>query len=312
MPEPLSHIPATIVTGFLGVGKTTAILDLFRYRPEGQRWAVLVNEFGDVGIDGATYEDGGIAVREIPGGCICCTAGVELRVGLVRLLRDVRPDRLLIEPTGAAHPASVVDALRSLGEAVDPRATIGLVDPVAFCDPRWAAHEAYADQVRIADVLVANRCDHATPAQIAAFEAAAAALWPPKLVIATTTDGRLDPAWLELRPSAAEVVHTHVHDVDDAAGKGWIWPADASFRRDALEKVLQTLVRPNAGLPAGVLRLKGIFRTERQFLRVDASSDQIRWQGIGWRRDSRVEVIAPAAPPPDWTQVEAAFRSALI
>ena len=61
-------VPTNIITGFLGVGKTTAIQHLLRHKPTGETWAVLVNEFGEVGIDGALLRDGGARVREVPGG----------------------------------------------------------------------------------------------------------------------------------------------------------------------------------------------------------------------------------------------------
>ena len=68
-----SPIPTNLVLGFLGVGKTTAILDLLKKKPEGEVWAVLVNEFGEVGIDGALLETEGAFVREVPGGCSSAT-----------------------------------------------------------------------------------------------------------------------------------------------------------------------------------------------------------------------------------------------
>ena len=73
-------IPVHIISGFLGVGKTTAIRHAFHYRPENEKWAVLVNEFGEVGLDGLTLDsDEGYVVKEIAGGCICCTAGPLLK-----------------------------------------------------------------------------------------------------------------------------------------------------------------------------------------------------------------------------------------
>lgn len=90
--------------GFLGVGKTTAILDLFKQKPKNENWAVLVNEFGKIGIDGAIYSAAGITVKEVAGGCLCCAVGLPFQVSVNRLLKEVRPDRLLIEPTGLGHP----------------------------------------------------------------------------------------------------------------------------------------------------------------------------------------------------------------
>ena len=76
------RIPTNIITGFLGVGKTTTILQLLKDKPEGEKWAVLVNEFGEIGIDGAILSDQGALIKEVPGGCMCCTAGVPMSVGI--------------------------------------------------------------------------------------------------------------------------------------------------------------------------------------------------------------------------------------
>src|SRR5688500_14976207 len=109
---PLQAIPTNIITGFLGVGKTTAILHLLKHKPQHERWAVLVNEFGEVGIDGslltgASAADGDIFIREVPGGCMCCAAGLPMQIALNRLLSKARPHRVLIEPTGLGHPAEI-------------------------------------------------------------------------------------------------------------------------------------------------------------------------------------------------------------
>lgn len=311
----VTDVPVTVITGFLGVGKTTAIRHLLARRPESEGpWAVLVNEFGEVGIDGAILEQDGLSIAEVPGGCICCSAGLALRTTLVRLLRDVAPARLLVEPTGLAHPASVIDTLRSPGlrEAVDVRAVIGLVDPRHTRSERHLASDPWRDQIRIADVLVANKVDLAEPADLAAFDALAAEAWPPKLVVSRVTHGELDLAWLELGPTREEQERVSTpHHAAEAESRGYVWRPRAVFDRDQLETVLQRLVRPGDALTEGVMRLKGVFRTRRGWFLVQASPDEIRWSPIGHRRDSRVDIIVPQGTA-DWAQVEAAVASARI
>ena len=87
----LKHIPTHLIAGPLGAGKTTLIRELLAQRPAGERWAILVNEFGQIGLDAALLTTGadGIALGEVAGGCLCCVNGAPFRVGLGRLLRLV-------------------------------------------------------------------------------------------------------------------------------------------------------------------------------------------------------------------------------
>ncbi len=103
--QPILGVPTNIITGFLGVGKTSAILNLMANKPENERWAVLVNEFGEIGVDGSLVqgqqsEEQQVFIREVPGGCMCCAAGLPMQIALNQLLNEAKPDRLLIEPTG--------------------------------------------------------------------------------------------------------------------------------------------------------------------------------------------------------------------
>ena len=83
----IQHIPTNLIMGFLGAGKTSAILHLIQQKPRNEKWSVLVNEFGAIGIDSAIYQAHGISVKEIPGGCMCCTAGVPMQVAINQLLK---------------------------------------------------------------------------------------------------------------------------------------------------------------------------------------------------------------------------------
>lgn len=118
----------------MGVGKTTTINHLLGQRPADQRWAVLVNEYGLVGLDAALLagesRSTDVDIREVAGGCICCSAGFMFEASLVLLLQR-RPDRLLIEPTGLAALSGILDTLAhpSLRDAVDLRSVVCLLDP---------------------------------------------------------------------------------------------------------------------------------------------------------------------------------------
>lgn len=110
----LQNIPTHVIAGPLGAGKTSLIKQLLAQKPAAERWAILINEFGQIGLDAAllTTADDGIALGEVAGGCLCCVNGAPFQVGLGRLLRKARPDRLLIEPSGLGHPAQLMEQLR--------------------------------------------------------------------------------------------------------------------------------------------------------------------------------------------------------
>ena len=328
----LKPVPTSVITGFLGVGKTTAMLELLKGRPAGERWAVLVNEFGEVGIDGAVLQAGaGFALREVPGGCMCCSGRVQMRVALTRLLREVKPDRLLIEPTGLGHPAGIIDTLRDewLAQALDLRATVCLVDPRQLSDPRYADAPAYQDQINLADVLVANKTDLAAPQQLQAFFAYAAQLYPPKLLVAETQHGRLDPAWLDLAPSSDRVAAFPDAHRDHAATTaappaapgmqrrresaslgtvscGWLFPPQMVFRQERLQALFAGFDRF-----AGLRRAKGVFRIGREWVLANWTADGAEFRPIAYRRDSRVELLAAEHAAPDWDAVEALLLAAV-
>ncbi|WP_213662185.1 CobW family GTP-binding protein [Stutzerimonas stutzeri] len=111
----LTQIPIHLIGGPLGAGKTSLIRNLLTQKPADERWAVLVNEFGQIGLDAAllTTDADGVGIAEVAGGCLCCVNGLPFQVGLTRLLRQARPQRLLIEPSGLGHPAQL---LRQLGQ----------------------------------------------------------------------------------------------------------------------------------------------------------------------------------------------------
>lgn len=153
-----------LITGFLGSGKTTSILHLLANKDPAEKWAVLVNEFGEVGIDGALLADSGALLKEIPGGCMCCVNGLPMQVGLNTLLRQGKPDRLLIEPTGLGHPKQILDLLTApvYEPWIDLRATLCILDPRLLLDEKSVANDNFRDQLAAADIIVANKADRAT------------------------------------------------------------------------------------------------------------------------------------------------------
>lgn len=328
-------IPTNLITGFLGVGKTTAVIDLLRRRPPGSRWAVLVNEYGEVGIDGALIEGAGpdgVTVHEVAGGCVCCASAPLLPVAIHFLLLEARPERLVIETTGLGHPARLLDALRqNYRDRLEVRATLGLVDPADFARPEMRHNRVFLDQIHLSDVLVLNKLDTAPPALVADFRAWAEGLFPPKLLIVSTTHGRLDPAWLDLtahherlplypeahsREPAPPHREPPAHDApSQPAGMrryasppgvrpaccGWVFGPNAVFEENRLLALL------GGSIP--VSRLKGVFRLADEWVAVNRSGAALTLTPTSYRRDSRLEVFSDTL---DWTEFEGQLFGCLL
>ena len=215
-------IPVNLISGPLGVGKTTTINHLMRQKPPHEKWAILVNEYGLVGLDAALMEPSadeggakGVEIKEVAGGCICCSAGLMFEVSLVMLLRR-KPDRLLIEPTGLAALSGILDTLDRPGirESVDVRSVICLLDPSRFRQD--LQREEVRDQVEAADVLLGGRADLVTAEALDDFTQWAHAIFPPKTQIAPAIQGRIPIEVLDAVAHRSHAVRRggHTHGTD--------------------------------------------------------------------------------------------------
>ncbi len=323
-------IAVNLVTGFLGTGKTTLLRHLLRHHPSEQRWAVLVNEFGEVGIDGALLDDNGVAIEEVAGGCLCCVAAPAFEVGLNRLIRAHRPERILIEPSGLGHPAQILERLRSpLYRAVlHIEATLCLIDPRHLDSPRHLEHPVFRDQIHLADVLIANKADLCGPAQEQAFLDFAATLQPPPARLVITEQGRIDPALLTIDAAPREARFPEAHafllagdappesadeprrwqrytgEADGYHRLGWHLGAGWVFRRAALLDWLDAL-------PCE--RIKGRLRTSGGLIEYNRAGNDpatVNEKRTDERTASRLQLIDPA--PLEADVLEKALRACLL
>ncbi len=184
----LARIPCTIITGFLGAGKTTLVRHLLE-NADGRKLAVIVNEFGDVGIDGEILKSCGIEscpeerIVELANGCICCTVGDDFVPALERLLAlPSPPEHIVIETSGLALPKPLVQAFNwpEIASRVTVDGVVTVVDAPAVAAGRFAddpealqrlraedplldhdnpLEEVYEDQLLCADLIVVNKCD---------------------------------------------------------------------------------------------------------------------------------------------------------
>ncbi len=177
VPTPMVQIPVTVITGFLGAGKTT-LLNRILSRQQGMRTAVLVNEFGEIGIDNELVVATSDAMVELSNGCICCSINGELKEAVLRVLERPDPiDFIVVETTGLADPLPV--AMTFLAGDFRDRlrldSIITLIDAEHFEATAFTSPIARA-QVVYGDILVLNKCDLVDEARLAAVEASLRAI----------------------------------------------------------------------------------------------------------------------------------------
>lgn len=289
---PLKKTKAHLISGFLGTGKTTALKSLMAQKDPAEKWVIIVNEFGEIGIDGAVLSDNGIPVAEIAGGCLCCTAGAQLGTTVQKMLRDARPDRLLIEASGLAHAASVIDDLKAkpLQQQLEIAAVFTVVDPRQFTDPDFAQQGLYKDQIGVCDVLVASKTDLCTPEVLAAFREQAAKLFPPKAKVAEVENAQMDIAWLDI--PVIEKPRYRIKTLPDNAmgfqSQGFTFAAGRDFDGERLTAFFNEL----PALAEGLVRAKGVFQVLGTWVWLNWVDGQWGANQVSWRRDSRFELIA--------------------
>jgi cobalamin biosynthesis protein CobW len=229
----LEKLPVTVITGFLGSGKTTLISHLIR-NPGGRRLAIVVNEFGDVGVDGDILK--GCAIPECPAenivelanGCICCTVADEFIPTIEALMAlTPRPDHILIETSGLALPKPLLKAFDwpDIRSKITVDGVIALADAEAVAAGRFAPDvaavdrqrladdsidhetplsEVFEDQIACADLVLLTKCDLAGPEGVARARAAILAEVPRPLPILEVTEGVIDPRVILGLGAAAE------------------------------------------------------------------------------------------------------------
>ncbi len=307
----LAKTPDTIVTGFLGAGKTTLIRHILAHAG-GRRLALIINEFGDVGVDGdllagcadaACPQD---AIIELANGCICCTVADDFAPAVSALLaREPKPDHIVIETSGLALPKPLVKAFDwpELRTKLTVDGVIAVVDAAAVADGRFAddpakvaaqraadpsldhdnpLEEVYEDQLLCADLVLINKADLVDASALDRLIAEIAGALPRAVKIAATRDGVIDPDVLlgvraaaeddlAARPSHHDLEGEHNHDDFDT----FVVAIPPAVDPDALIGRLSAATEAH-----DILRIKG-------FVEVMGKPMRMLVQGVGrrFRRD---------------------------
>lgn len=308
-----AKIPATVITGFLGSGKTTMIRSLLE-NAAGKRIALIINEFGDLGVDGGLLKGCGIEncrdddVIELNNGCICCTVADDFIPAMMKLLgRGERPDHIIIETSGLALPQPLVAAFNwpEIKTQVTVDGVVTVIDAPAVAQGRFAddharidaqrrqdealdhespLEELFEDQIHAADLIVLNKADQLEEKALQAVQADVAARSPRKTQIVAASYGNLGPELLlglgidaqediANRQSHHEQHHENGQDHSHDAFESIVVEAGPVHDPKAFAERLKQIIAQN-----DILRLKG-------FVDVPGKPMRLVLQAVGQRVD---------------------------
>jgi cobalamin biosynthesis protein CobW len=331
-------VPATVITGFLGSGKTTLIRHLLE-NANGRRFALIVNEFGDVGVDADLLSDCGEEackpgdIIELANGCICCTVADDFLPTMTALLeRPDPPEHILIETSGLALPKPLIKAFNwpTVRQMASVDAVIALVDCAAVAEGRFAPdhdaleaqraedetldhetplEELFEEQLGAADLIVLTKTDLVDAETLARVEAEVLREARPQARIIRVSNGQAAPSALLGLGMAAEddmdSRHSHhdgddEHDHDDFASAVITPPVFESI--NAVTRMLRNAIEEN-----DLLRVKGTVRVagKRMRLVVQAAGPRLEtYFDKPWADGERPRLVAIAAAETDWSAVE--------
>ena len=264
----IDRIPVHLISGFLGSGKTTLLQRLLDHcLTQNLKPAVMMNEYGEVNIDGELLRGQGYSVREMTNGCICCTIGGTLGLALQEVA-NLKPDVIFIEATGLADPVELID--QATKEEVLPvvriATLIAVLDPVNFAHLAEELHSGIRQQTELADFVLINKSDLADAATLATMAAQVRA-FNPRAEVLITQRGQMD--YDQLLTAAREItprshqrnqtpVHDHFHTLTVLC--------ERPFKRARFESLMRTL-------PSSIWRAKG-------FVRFTDSDEQWMFQSV--------------------------------
>ncbi|MEB6668348.1 GTP-binding protein [Acinetobacter vivianii] len=314
-------VPTHIISGFLGAGKTTLLQHLLTQKPENETWAILMNEFGQIGVDQQLIsQQQGYAVKELLGGCLCCSSQLPMQIALARLLTESKPDRLFIEPTGLGHPAQLLEQLTEphWQSSLAMRALVIVIDGSRLHDEAWVKQNLYTDQLKAAQIVVLSHIDCMTAADHQVYMALKQEYEPYVQYWIEAENGQVDIQQLDIQQQAlqrkiqpllkiqqaqpthvpnAEIKQLPYHYIETAQGytvAGWKLPKRWQFDFYDLLDVLCA--------QQDWVRIKGIFNTDQGWKSFNFNPQQFNYKSAEEGIDNRIEVITQSEQ--DWLAFE--------
>ena len=324
-----AKIPATVVTGFLGAGKTSMIRHLLA-TAKGKRLALIINEFGDLGVDGEILKSCGIEgceegeVMELANGCICCTVADDFVPSMEAILeRPNPPDHIVIETSGLALPKPLVQAFNwpEIRTRVTVDGVIAVIDAEAVAAGRFAPdleaiaaqraedealdhdsplEEVFEDQVTCADLVVINKADLLSADAVSGVAQEVSARLRPEVKLVRAAHGAIDAgvllglgaaaeADLEARPSHHDGVEDHDHEDFESFS---VSLGELAAPEELLARLVPVIAAHD------ILRVKGFAAVAGKAMRLVVQGVGGRVQhyydrdwGVGEARDTRLVVI---------------------
>ena len=288
----MSDLRINLLFGFLGSGKTTLLRRILGERAGERKMAVIVNEFGEVGVDGEVIAGSNVNLVELTSGCLCCTLRGSLMSAVEELREKAAVEQIVVEATGVASPGDMLEDLNDsrIAHELDVGPLVTVVDAPKFTRLKQMLGEFYEEQVENADVLVLNKIDLATPGELEEAKAVVREINPDAVLLfaeqgdtdlALLLDGPESELLAQMKAEAEGHPHHHGHDDghvhDDkhgdhhdhhgdghdhhhhghahAAAESFVMDASGDFARAALASAF-------ASLPANVWRSKGFLTVD--------------------------------------------------
>ncbi len=309
MIAPTKAIPTHIISGFLGAGKTTVLQYLLSQKPEHEIWAVLMNEFGQIGIDQQLMpQSNGFAIQELLGGCLCCSSQLPMQIALSRLISENKIDRLFIEPTGLGHPAQLLEQLTEPHwlQHLSMRSLVTVIDGSRLHDSDWSQQNLYQDQLKVAQVVVISHQDKMTEGDIFALETLKKEYeaYQQKWILTSqgnlsiievdqiyTGKKRLIQPLLKIQknltaneqPVIKQLPYHYVESAQGYSVAGWKLPKSWTFN---FYDVLDLLCEQKDWL-----RIKAVFNTNEGWKSFNFNPNQFNYQTAQEGIDNRIEII---------------------